>query len=123
MDINTNPQDTIFVRNLTFDTIIGVLPEERTKRQPIIINLEVGVDIRPAAESKDLSDTLDYASLAEQVKAFTIAAECLLVETLAEDIAALTLTRAQAQNVLVEINKPNALADADSVGVRIYRTR
>ena len=121
--MHDNPHDTIFIRNMTFDTIIGVLPEERTTRQPIRIDLEVGVDIRPAAASKNLTDTLDYASLAAEVRAFTIAAECLLVETLAEEIAALALTRPQAQNVLVEINKPNALAEADGVGVRIYRTR
>ena len=115
--------DTIFIRNLTFETIIGVLPHERTTPQQICINLEVSADTSKAAASKDLADTLDYASLAEAVKTMTVNAQCLLVETLAQKIADLTLSDPQALDVLVEVTKPNALADADGVGVRIYRSR
>jgi dihydroneopterin aldolase len=115
--------DTIYIRDLVFDAIIGVLPIERTTPQPICINLEVTVDTRAAARSRDLKDTLDYAALAEAVKHLTIKAECLLVETLAAQIAELALAQPMASAVLVDINKPNALADAAGVGVRIYRER
>ena len=115
--------DIIFVRDLTFDTIIGVLPQERTTPQPITINLEVSVDTRAAARSQALEDTLDYAGLAAAVKNLTIESKCLLVETLAEKIADLTLTFKGATAVQVEITKPKALAEAEGVGVRIYRSR
>lgn len=115
--------DTIFIRNLTFDAIIGVLPEERTTPQPICLNLEVGVSTSTAAHSKSLADTLDYAALADQVKAYTLNEKCLLVETLAEGLAELTLSQPQAEAVTIEISKPRALVEADAVGVRIYRAR
>jgi dihydroneopterin aldolase len=115
--------DTIYIRDLVFDAIIGVLPIERTTPQPICINLEVTVNTQTAARSRDLKDTLDYAALAEAVKHLTIKAECLLVETLAAQIAELALAQPMASAVLVDINKPNALADAAGVGVRIYRER
>lgn len=116
-----DPQDVVYVSNLVFDAIIGVLPAERITPQPVCINLEVGVDTRKAAASTDLEDTLDYAALAGEVQALTIAAECLLVETLAEKIAELTLQQPLAQAVTVDVRKPNALHNADGVGVRIHR--
>ena len=53
--------DRIFIRGLEFDTIVGVLPEERVTPQPLRVDLELDVDTRQAARSKDLADTVDYA--------------------------------------------------------------
>ena len=117
------PDDTIFIRNLSFDTIIGVLPHERTEPQTIIINLAVTVDIQTAARSENLQDTLDYADLAQRVIDLTQQSKCLLVETLAEKIADLTLNSPLAQAVQVEITKPQALSAAEGVGVTIFRSR
>ena len=113
--------DIVFVRNLEFDTIIGVLPAERTTPQPICINLEVAVDTATAAASTRLEDTLDYAALAAAVKVLTVESQCLLVETLAEKIAQLTLQQNRVAAVTVDVMKPAALTEAAGVGVRIYR--
>ena len=120
--MQTPNSDIIYVRDLVFDAIIGVLPDERVTPQPVCINLQVHVDTRAAAASCNLADTLDYAELADSVRELTTSAQCLLVETLAEKIAVLTLTQPQATAVLVDINKPDALPGAAGVGVRIYRT-
>jgi len=116
-------QDVVYVRNLTFDAIIGVLPRERTTPQPVCISLDVVVDTQAAADSTDLQDTLDYAALADQVKSLAITSECLLVETLAQKIAELTLQQPLARAVTVDVTKPNALQDAEGVGVRIHRSK
>ncbi len=115
--------DTVYVRNLVFKTIIGVLPHERDTPQPVCISLELTVDTAPAAESKDLSDTLDYAFLAEAVEALAIEQQCLLVETLAQQIADLALAQPLVQAVRVNVGKPDALQKAEQVGVEIYRRR
>lgn len=117
------PGDIVFIRNLTFDTILGVLPEERVTPQPVCINIQVHTDTRTAAETESLSHTLDYAALASAVQTLTVARQCLLVETLAESIAALVLEQPLASAVQVEVSKPNALTDAAGVGVTIYRER
>lgn len=114
--------DTVFIRNLTFDTIIGILPAERITAQPICINIAVTVNIRAAAKSQSLADTLDYAALAGKIESYTKTEKFLLVEALAEGIAHITLQEPLAEAVEVEVNKPNALSKADGVGVQIYRT-
>jgi dihydroneopterin aldolase len=116
-------RDVVYIRNLVFDAIIGVLPEERTTPQPVCINLQVSVNTREAAASRRLDDTLDYAALAQAVQTLTVDSQCLLVETLAEDIAALALASPHAQAVVVDVMKPNALSQAEGVGVRITRNK
>ena len=115
--------DRIFIRNLEIVGILGVLPEERTTPQTITVDLELETNIQPAAASRSLADTVDYAALATAIRTLTEDAEHLLVETLAEDIAALALKDQRVSGVTVMVGKPEALADADSVGVTIYRCR
>ncbi len=113
--------DIVYVRNLVFDAIIGVLPQERVTPQPICVSLELSVDTQTAAESENLNDTLDYAFLAEAVEALAIEQQCLLVETLAQQIAGLALAQPRVEAVRVSVGKPNALQKAELVGVEIYR--
>ena len=113
--------DIVYVRNLVFDAIIGVLPQERITPQPICLSLELSVDTQTAADSKNLNDTLDYAFLAEAVETLAIEQQCLLVETLAQQIADLALAQPLVQAVRVNVGKPNALEKAEQVGVEIYR--
>ena len=113
--------DRIFITGLEFDAIIGVLPHERTTAQPLRVDLELEADTARAALSKNLADTVDYAKVAEAVVAHCQAAEALLLETLAADIAGLALAEKGVAGVRVRIAKPRAVAAAEAVGVEIYR--
>lgn len=120
MNDGTTANDRILIRDLTFDAILGILPQERVTPQPVIINLALHTDISAAAKSTNIDDTLNYAAVAEAVQAMTVAGEYLLIETLVEDLATLCLG-AGAGAVTVRVEKPNAVAAADAVGVEIYR--
>ena len=115
--------DIIFIRDLTFDAIIGVHEHERTTPQPLRIDLQLEVDAAVPARSKQLSDTVDYAHVAAEVEQLTRQIEPLLIETLAEDIAANLLANPLIHGVTVRIEKPQALPDSAVPGVEIYRAR
>ncbi|GAB3680518.1 dihydroneopterin aldolase [Salinisphaera aquimarina] len=115
--------DTIFIDQLSVDTVIGVYDWERTIRQRVVIDLEMGFDIRAAAADDDVALTLDYKSVAKRVIAFVEAAEFELVETLSERIAALILDEFDVTTVSLRLNKPCALRGAAGVGIRITRSR
>ncbi len=121
--MHTSTEDIIYVDNLVFEAILGVLPEERLNPQPICISLRLSVDTQPAADSKELSDTLDYAQLASDVETLATNEKCLLVETLAQSIAQLALAKPHVSGAWIRIGKPNALSNAEQVGVEIYRRR
>ena len=115
-------RDRIFVRDLTFDAILGILPKERVTPQPVVINLTLITATANAAASKNIDDTLNYAELADAAEVLTVKGEYLLIETLVEDIADLCL-EAGADAVTVRVEKPKAVSAAAAVGVEIYREK
>ncbi len=115
--------DSVFVRNLTVSTIVGVYPEERTRPQRVIVSFELLADTRAAAQSDDLEDALDYGEAASRVAEFVRGSRFELIEALADGIAALLLEGYPAARVVVEVLKPGAVTDAETVGVKIERSR
>ena len=115
--------DRIFVRDLRTETIIGIFDWERKVRQTLSFDLEFPGDIRRAAKSDRIEDTLNYKSVAKRVLAFVEASECHLVETLAEQVAQLILKEFAVEWVKVTLNKPGALRGSRDVGVEIERSR
>lgn len=115
--------DTIFIDQLTVDTVIGLYDWERRIRQRVIIDLEMGFDIRAAAASDDVAHTLDYKAVTKRVIGFVEAAEFDLVETLSERITQLILDEFPVTRVTLRLDKPHALRGARGVGIRITRER
>ncbi len=115
--------DTIFLHDLRIETIVGVGDWERKIRQTVSIDLEMGADIRRAAESDGIDDTLNYKLVAKRVQQFVAESSFQLVETLAERIAEIVLQEFDVPWVEVRVNKPGAIRGARDVGVRIRREK
>jgi dihydroneopterin aldolase len=115
--------DKIFLRDLRTEAIIGIFDWERKVRQTIAIDLEMPVDIRRAAKSDDIADTLNYKAVAKRLLAFIDTTEYHLVETLAEQLAGLVIREFDVEWVKLTINKPGAIRGARDVGVMVERTR
>jgi len=62
--------DKIFLNDLKIDTVIGVFDWERQIKQTLRFDIEIDYDIRPAATSDDIADTMDYGSIAKTVVGF-----------------------------------------------------
>ena len=57
------------LRGLVVPALIGVLPEELDRRQPLEVDLDVHVDIGAAAVSDELTDAVDYGAVCAAVDA------------------------------------------------------
>ena len=115
--------DTIFLRDLRVETTVGLWDWERKIRQTVSIDLEMGADIRKAAATDSIDDTLNYKSVAKRVQQFVSDSEFLLVETMAEKIAETILAEFDMPWIDVRVNKPGAIRGARDVGVHIRRYR
>ena len=113
--------DTIFLRDLRVETIVGIWDWERKIRQTVSIDLEMGADIRKGAATDSIEDTLNYKEVAKRVKQFVGDAEFQLVETMAEKIAETILAEFDVPWIDVRVNKPGAIRGARDVGVKIRR--
>lgn len=113
--------DTISVRGITADCIIGDLPWEREQRQPIRCDVELGVDTRCAGKSDTLADTINYLAVGTETVRFLQTSRYEMLEALAEGIATMILERFHPQRVTIALWKKAHFPSAHEVSVRITR--
>jgi len=113
--------DTIFLRELQVEAIIGIYDWERVAPQTISIDLEMATNNRAAAATDRIEDALNYKSVAKRIIAFVGSSDFQLVETLAERIAAILLEEFEIPWARVTVSKPGAIRGARDVGVCIER--
>jgi dihydroneopterin aldolase len=113
--------DTIFLRDLRIRTIVGIWEWERRLPQLVSIDLDMGTDIRRAAGSDQIGDTLDYKAVTRRIKAFVADSRFNLIETMAEQIAGIIIGEFDVPWVRVAVHKPWAIRGSRDVGVSIER--
>jgi dihydroneopterin aldolase len=117
--------DRIELRGLGLTAVVGVLPEERDRAQPLEIDLDVKVDLSAAGQSDSLEHTVDYGVVCDVIADVAATAQPLLLERLAALVAdAVLAVDDRIESVTVSIRKlrppvPHALT---SSGVRLVRS-
>jgi dihydroneopterin aldolase len=115
--------DKIFLGSLTVDCIVGIWEWERRVKQAVVIDIEMAADIRKAAASDRIEDTIDYKRVSKRLQTFVGESQFNLVETLTERIAQLIVTEFGVRWVKVRLNKQGAIRGARDVGIEIERRR
>jgi dihydroneopterin aldolase len=119
-----NPlMDKIFIHALKTEAIVGIFDWERQVKQTVLMDLELSADIRKAALSDSIDDTVNYKRVAKRVLAFVAASQFHLVETLAEHVAMLMLEEFGVAWVGISLSKPGAIRNSRDVGVVLERDR
>ena len=113
--------DMVYLRDLKVDCVIGIYDWERRVRQTLYIDIDLATDIRKAAVSDDIKDTLDYKAVSKRIQQFVGESGFQLVETLAEKLADIILKEFPVSWVRVRINKKGAVRNAGAVGVVVER--
>ncbi|MEO8443814.1 MAG: dihydroneopterin aldolase [Gammaproteobacteria bacterium] len=113
--------DTIFLRDLRIRTIVGIWEWERRMPQIVSIDLDMATDIRRAAGSDQIGDTLDYKAVTRRIKAFVADSRFQLIETMAEQVAGIILAEFDVPWVRVAVHKPWAIRGSRDVGLVIER--
>jgi dihydroneopterin aldolase len=114
--------DKIFLSALRVECIVGIWEWERRVKQTVVIDVEMAADIRKAAASDRIEDTIDYKRVAKRLLAFVGDSQFHLVETLTERIAHLIVTEFGVSWVKVRLNKQGAIRGARDVGIEIERS-
>lgn len=110
----------VFIRDLVLMCSIGVHRHERAGRQRIRVNIDLAV-----RDDRDLDDDIGnvvcYEKITLGVRGLITDRHIKLVETVAEEIAAMCLEDGRVNSVRVRVEKLDILPDAASVGVEIER--
>lgn len=113
--------DKVFIRGLTAFATIGVYDWEQTIKQPLVFNLEMAWDFTQAAKEDGVEFCLNYAAVSQRILDFVENTPFKLVETVAYRVAELLETEFGVRSLRLELHKPKAVAQAESVGVIIER--
>jgi dihydroneopterin aldolase len=115
--------DSILIRDLRVEVLIGIHRRERHVPQTVSIDLDIGLPGEAVFASDRIADTIDYEQVALRIKALAASGHFRLVETFAGRIARLLLDDFGAPWVKVSAAKIGILPNAKLVGVAIERRR
>lgn len=118
--------DRILIDGLEVFANHGVYPEENALGQKFVVSLVLYANLSAAAESDDLSASIDYGAVCHDVDSYMRKHTFKLIETVAEGVAQTLLSRySLLLGVRVKIEKPWAPVGLPlmSCGAEIERLR
>ncbi len=114
--------DKVRIKGLVCRAHVGVPEAERRKRQKILIDLELELDLKKAGRSDRVEYPVDYAAVAREVKEWVEGRPFVLVEAIAESAAGRVLGRFKVKQAMVRVRK-FSVPGTCSVGVEITRSK
>jgi dihydroneopterin aldolase len=117
--------DRITLTGLRVRGYHGVFDFERREGQEFVVDVELELDLAPAAASDDVADTVHYGELADALAKVIAGDPVNLIETLAARLAGVCLLDPRVAAATVTVHKPGApipLEFAD-VAVTLRRSR
>lgn len=115
--------DKVIINNLKVYGILGIHPHEQRTPQEIRVSVKASTDIKQAAGEDDILQSVNYSTLAKDIIRFIDDSHFLTIEALIESLSAEILQDDRINSVWLRIEKPNAVPEAESVGVEITRSK
>ena len=117
--------DRIVLANMQFQGRHGVYDWEQLNPQPFEVDVELVVNLQPAAVDDELDRTVDYGKVYEAVRQIVESTSFRLIEALAEAIAHELLVDFPVNEVGVRVRKPQVPIEGtlDYAGVEIWRQK
>ena len=114
---------TVFIKNFIIEEIIGIHEHEKIKKQKIKFNIVLDVNQSSVPDEKDIKSIVDYEKITNKLENLTKSKKYNFLESLAEDSFKEIFEDKKINSVTIKIEKPEAIKNAKSVGVEVFKTR
>ena len=114
---------TVFIKDLIIEEIIGIHKHEKIKKQKIKFNIIIDVNQSSLPDEKDIKSIVDYEKITNKLENLTKRKKYNFLESLAEDSFKEIFQDKRINSVTIKIEKPEAIKNAGSVGVEVFKTR
>ena len=114
---------TVFIKDLIIEEIIGIHKHEKVKKQKIKFNLVFDVNQNTLPNEGDIKSIIDYEKIINKLQDLAKNKKYNFLESLAEDSFKEIFEDNRINSVKIKIEKPEAIKNAESVGVEVFKTR
>ena len=114
---------TVFIKDFIIEEIIGIHKHEKIKKQKIKFNIILDVNQNTIPDEKDVKSIVDYEKITNKLERLTKQKKYNFLESLAEDSFKEIFEDKRINSVAIKIEKPEAIKNAGSVGVEVFKTR
>ncbi len=114
---------TIFIKDFIIHEIIGMHDHEKTKKQKIKFNIAIDVNQNTLPNEKDLKSIINYEKITKKLENLVKNKKYNFLESLAEDSFVEIFKDKRINSVKIKIEKPEAIKNAESVGVEVFKNR
>jgi len=114
---------TVFIKDFIVHEIIGIHDHEKIKKQKIKFNIVIDVNQNTIPNEKDIRSIIDYEKIIAKIENLTKIKRYNFLESLAEDSFKEIFEDKRINSVKIKIEKLNAIKNADSVGVEVFKSR
>ena len=120
---NNTVKRTVLIKDFLINEIIGIHKHEKIKKQRIIFNIVIDINQNILPNDNDLSSIVDYEKITNKLQELTKSKKYNFLESLAEDSFKEVFEDKRIESVKIKIEKPDAIVNAKSVGVEIFKSR
>ena len=114
---------TVLIKDFIIYEIIGIHKHEKINKQKIVFNIVIDVNQNIFPDENNLSSIVDYEKITNKLKNLAKNKKYNFLESLAEDSFNEIFSDKRINSVKIKIEKPNAIEDAQSVGVEVFKNR
>ena len=114
---------TIFIKDFIIYEIIGMHDHEKAKKQKIKFNIVIDVNQNTLPNEKDLKSIINYEKNTKKLENLVKNKKYNFLESLAEDSFEEIFKDKRISSVKIKIEKPDAIKNASSAGVEIFKSR
>ena len=114
---------TVFIKDFIIEEIIGIHEHEKIKKQKIKFNVVLGVDQRTIPNERNRRSIVNYEKITNKLEKLVKNKKYNFLESLAEDSFEEIFKDKRINSVTIKIEKPEAIKNAESVGVEVFKTR
>ena len=114
---------TVFIKDFIIEEIIGIHEHEKIKKQKIKFNIVLDINQSSIPDEKDIKSIVDYEKITKKIENLTKSKKYNFLESLAEDSFKEIFEDKRINSVTIKIEKPQAIKNAESVGVEVFKTR
>ena len=120
---NSSIKRTVFIKDFIIDEIIGFHEHEKIKKQKIKFNIVLVINQSSVPDEKDIKSIVDYEKITNKLENLTKSKKYNFLESLAEDSFKEIFDDKRINSVTIKIEKPEAIKNAKSVGIEVFKTR